>query len=591
MKRIYDDVVHVSEVSLPSVDYLTQADRDLYQLLVAERTMIFTDVRSEDFQKLLAFYEENLGQAESRFAKYAELAQTPEEKKIIPEFRTAMEEWKAVSRQVVDARASDTRAGRTLAIDLTIGEAADRFDHMRDYLDRLQMINEDIADKKRVEGKEVFNNSVLLEALMAAASLVVATFVAFFFSRSISKPLARLGGSAVRISEGDLDVETAKRHSKDEIGTLDKAFDRMVTALKYSGQVLGRLADGDFTGDIKTASDRDQLGRSLQKMQSSLGTLLGQANAAVDQVTTGSGQVAQAGQSLSQGSTEQAASLEEVTASLNQINSQSVQNSETASEASSVAKGSLENAKGGNEQMQTLLAAMKSINESSDEITKVVKVIDDIAFQINLLALNANVEAARAGKYGKGFAVVAEEVRNLAVRSAEAAKETTVMVESTIRNVEKGNKAAEATSAQLKEIVSGASKVADFLEEIALASKEQAQGMEQINQGLSQIDQVTQSNTANAEETAAAAEELASQAKQLRGLIARFKIADGKDEMPIEAPVFESPNTSAAGNGGDGSNGNGRAPEPVLVGAAGGDGRAPNPRDVIRLDDDDFGAF
>lgn len=213
---------------------------------------------------------------------------------------------------------------------------------------------------------------------------------------------------------------------------------------------------------------------------------------------------------------------------MNEIGGQSKQNSENATEASALAKTATSNADAGNEQMQGLVSSMVKINESSDEIKKVVKVIDNIAFQINLLALNANVEAARAGKYGKGFAVVADEVRNLAVRSADAVKETTEIVEASARNVEEGTKSAEETATQLAEIVQGSSKVADFLGEIAQASKEQAQGVEQISSGLEQIDQVTQANTASAEESASASEELAAQAQQLKVMVARFKLgSDG----------------------------------------------------------------
>ncbi|MBU8913963.1 MAG: HAMP domain-containing protein, partial [Spirochaetales bacterium] len=292
-----------------------------------------------------------------------------------------------------------------------------------------------VTEMNEAEVREPVTQLIMFIIYIGVAVVVVVIIISIIFSRSISKPLGAAAGVAGEIAEGNLTVAVAETKSRDEVGALT----------------------GSFT---------DMLG--------SLNDVLGQVSESVDQVNTGSEQVAQASQSLSQGSTEQASSLEEVTASLNEINSQSNQNSETASEASSVAKGALQSAAGGNEQMQSLIAAMGQINNSSDEISKVVKVIDDIAFQINLLALNANVEAARAGKYGKGFAVVADEVRNLAVRSAEAAKETTAMVEETTRNVDAGNKAAEATSTQLEEIVTGSTKVADFLEEIALASKEQA---------------------------------------------------------------------------------------------------------------------
>lgn len=266
---------------------------------------------------------------------------------------------------------------------------------------------------------------------------------------------------------------------------------------------------------------------------------------------------------------------------------------------------------------------MSDINSSAEEIRKIVKAIDDISFQINLLALNANVEAARAGKYGKGFAVVAEEVRNLAVRSAGSVQETNRMVNEAIANIGRGNGLVEVTAKQLSEIVEGSAKVATLAEEVATAGKEQAQGLEQITTGLTQIDQVTQSNTASAEESASAAEELSSQSQQLKGMLARFKLRarEGKlsnedvmrmlqSELGRQGPGGRSGlalrlDGQAGGTHGHaalghGSGGHGYAAQAVAAASpgagagrarAGKTGRALDPAEVIALDDDDFGKF
>jgi methyl-accepting chemotaxis protein len=378
------------------------------------------------------------------------------------------------------------------------------------------------------------NTAVVTIAVGLALAVIIAIILAVFLTVSIVSALTKGVRFAEEIALGDLDVKLDIKQ-RDEIGTLADALKNMQKALQYKAGVIERIAQKDLTVDVEKASEKDGLGASLIEMKESLTDILKQVNFAVDQVASGSDQVSQASQNLSQGATEQASSLEEISSSLSEVNGQSQQNANNATEATGLAKKAAEDAVNGNGQMKELTGAMQKINDSSDEISKVVKVIDDIAFQINLLALNANVEAARAGKYGKGFAVVAEEVRNLAVRAADAVKETTGMVEVAISNIQSGNGLVGQTAEQLEEIVSGANKVAEFLDEIATASREQAEAVEQVNSGLDQIDQVTQSNTASAEESASAAEELAGQSQQLKSMIATFKLeADSRGAYALE---------------------------------------------------------
>lgn len=413
---------------------------------------------------------------------------------------------------------------------LGFGDAVAKQNAAIEILDKILNFNTDEAAEATLiaESDGVRVQTVALIGMVAG--VIFAFVIGIILTRSITSPLSKGVKFAQEIAMGDLQIKL-DIYQKDELGILAEALRDMLKSLQYKADKIESIARKDLTIDVQKSSEKDGLGASLILMKDSLNEILTQVNIAVDQVSTGSDQVSQASQSLSQGATEQASSLEEISSSTNEVNGQSRQNAENATEANAIARKAAEDAAKGNEQMKNLMVAMDGINKSSEEIKKVVKVIDDIAFQINLLALNANVEAARAGKYGKGFAVVAEEVRNLAVRSADAVKETTGMVEESIRNIEMGTRSANETAKQLEDIVIGASKVADFLGEIALASKEQAQAIEQITGGLDQIDQVTQANTASAEESASASEELASQAQQLKAMISQFKLEGMETRM------------------------------------------------------------
>jgi methyl-accepting chemotaxis protein len=368
------------------------------------------------------------------------------------------------------------------------------------------------------------NRVVTVLVVAMAALLVVTILISVIVGGYIVKPLIGVVAVADRVAAGDLSVDIDVKR-KDEIGKLTESMKTMVGSLRSKGQSLERMAQKDLTVEIERASADDSLANSMVIMRDSLRSVLTEVQTAVDQVAAGSDQVSNASVALSQGATESASSLEEISSSVNQINGQARQNAEHATEAFGIAQQAASGADAGNAKMHQLQEAMTSISGSAEEINKIVKTIDDIAFQINLLALNANVEAARAGKYGKGFAVVAEEVRNLAVRSADAVKETSSVVEESLRNIGNGQELSEQTAEQLREITDGAGKVATFLQEIADASKEQSLAIEQVTEGLGQVDEVTQSNTASAEESASASEELASQAQILKRSVSEFRLS------------------------------------------------------------------
>ena len=291
---------------------------------------------------------------------------------------------------------------------------------------------------------------------------------------------------------------------------------------------LTRTVDGDYHGQF------DELKQNVNRAIGNLDTAFGKVTEVVHQAVMGARQINDASRSLSEGATTQASSLEEITSSMTEIASQTRTNAENAQQAKSLTEEVRNAAEKGRTHMQDMMKAMNDITSSSDQIAKIIKVIDDIAFQTNLLALNAAVEAARAGRHGKGFAVVADEVRNLAGRSAKAAKETAELIDTSETTVKNGLKVAGETEEAFSEIASGVVQATDLVGEIAAASNEQAQGVQQINIGLSQVDAVTQQNTAHAQETASAAQELNSSAEDLIEQVNQFKTTQSSEQDDVE---------------------------------------------------------
>ncbi len=258
------------------------------------------------------------------------------------------------------------------------------------------------------------------------------------------------------------------------------------------------------------------ISRSITKPISKIANGL---SASSDQITSASNQLSQSAQQLSQGSTEQASAIEETSSTLQESASMMLQNSMNTKQAAQLSEQAKEYANNGSNEMQQMMASIQEIKKSSDQIAKIIKVIDDIAFQTNILALNAAIEAARAGEAGMGFAVVAEEVRNLAQRSAQAAKDTTAMIQTNIDLSGKGVLVAQRVQEALTEITTQTKKVNSLMDEIAAASEEQTKGVSQVSQAMSQIETITQQNAANSEESAAASEELSSQAESMKNIV------------------------------------------------------------------------
>lgn len=353
-----------------------------------------------------------------------------------------------------------------------------------------------------------------------AAILIVMSIV---LGLKILKPMREIASTIVNIaSTRNTGVRLSTRGAT-EINRLVDSINNLLEANQQIATIAQKLGNGDLTVQVEPVSDKDTMGQALKRMLSNLRELLSEIQSVSLTLNEGSEGVSSASRGLSSQTTEEAASVQQISNTLIEIASKARSNAEN-SEIVRILSVEAKNAAGsGYEQMRLMVQSMNEINSSSTQINKVIKVIDDIAFQTNLLALNAAVEAARAGRHGKGFAVVADEVRNLAGRSAKAARETGELVENTLQKVKCGAEIAGKTNTGLQSIVASVIKTTDLIEEIALASKEQASGVEQITGGIESIEASTQHNCATAEETAAAAEELTQLAVQLQDLLHRFK--------------------------------------------------------------------
>ena len=430
----------------------------------------------------------------------------------------------------------------------TISMGAAYADDMTDAISGLSVMAvntlHDLADKNTANATRILQASIGLFAAVALCSISIALYMSAF----ISKPLVPLSafmtqaGLTGDIAQKPADAEIIGKYAQagDEIG---QALSGSASFTKHVSHIAGALlsvAKGDLTVEVNLLSEEDVMGKSLQSVIDNLNAMFREVSTSADQVSTGAKQVADGAQSLAQGSTEQAASIQELSSTIAEIAHKTKSNAETAGMAAKLSNTIKENAEKGNRQMGEMIAAVKDINEASQSISKIIKTIDDIAFQTNILALNAAVEAARAGQHGKGFAVVAEEVRNLASKSAEAARDTGEMIQNTMEKAGLGSRIAGETALSLTEIVAGINESSRLIDEIARASEEQTSGIAQVNIGIDQVAQVVQQNSATAEESAASSEEMSGQANMLQELIARFKVRErGGEKRQSLFPVYQ----------------------------------------------------
>ena len=381
-------------------------------------------------------------------------------------------------------------------------------------------------------------NGTYSQAVSVGISLIVIVVILFFLAywvgqliaKQIAAPIVATTNRLVKVVEGDLHGETPVTNRGDETQVLN---DAMVNTIKdFSAYIkdierfLSELSDGNLnvTSDLEYHGDYKKIREALTKIRGNLQTTISGIKEVSEQVASGSDALSTSAQLLAHNTSKEASTLEEISSMTNDIQTNVGKNADATIEASEVLKNIVATVETGSAKMTEMKESMDEIQRSSEEIEKIVKMIDDIAFQTNILSLNAAVEAARAGAAGKGFAVVADEVRNLAGKSAEAAKSTTVLIESAINAIANGTKIADETANSLLEVVEKVNSVTAKIDEIATASEEQATAVTQLKGGIEQISAVVQTNSATSEESASASEELSGQAQTLKQIVGAFKL-------------------------------------------------------------------
>ena len=501
--------------------------------------LLDTDKQTDREESLLA----NIDKASAQMASFKDhiLNGTEQEK-----FQIMEQNWQAyvtaVEQIIADEKSGDHQAALDGLKDTAPAPIARN--KMADALDELvQEINTD-ASQANLNGIAVFNQSTMFMIGAGLLGILLSVGLGTLISNSITRPLGELVTAIQMIARGELDqrIKAQTLNRKDELGIMSKAFKNMLVYLEEMAQAAGMIARGDLTAQVSPKTEKDVLGNAFSKMINNLNNTLQQTNAVTGQVVQAVEQVRSVSQDLASNSQEQSAAVEQVASSVEETDGQVKESSENANIANQLAGQTTTLANVGQNKMTSLSESMSAIWRSSQEISKIMRVIDDIAFQTNLLALNAAVEAARAGQYGKGFAVVAQEVRNLAERSAKAAKSTAELIEDSNRRVQEGVSMTDETAQSLNEIVNNVVKVKDLVGEIAAASDEQTKALNQISQAITQVSQGTQSNSSQSEELASTADELGSLAERLKVEVNRFKLKkehnNAADNLP-QGVTFE----------------------------------------------------
>lgn len=513
------------------IKYASQAETDFMALGKAmsglQINLNDADLKEQYIEKVEGYIDA----IDTDFTAYSKTVSTDEDQKNLDATKTAYEAYLEIINSNLTIAKSGGAEDQILA---NMSQAASVASDAAGSFETLVKYNETLAKDNLASDKASASVAMYIMIGVIVVSVVISLLLSLYISKIISKPMQKFATFAEMLAVGDIDMdkvigdkEKKWKFRKDEVGMLASAYHEMIASTTEQAMHAKAIAAGDLTTAITIRSENDVLGKALTELVNEFHALAVSIVSSAEQVDAGASQVADSSTALAQGATEQASSVEELSASIEEITTQTAENAQNAQKTNELTISIQKDADISNAQMTEMLRAMEEINVASDNINKIIKVIEDISFQTNILALNAAVEAARAGEHGKGFAVVAEEVRNLAGQSSKAAKETTELIENSITKVGAGTKIANETSDALNKITAGITQAGEFIDAIATASNEQAAALEQLNQGIMQISQVVQTNAAAAEESAAASEELSGQAQNLKQDVRVFKLNTG----------------------------------------------------------------
>ena len=447
----------------------------------------------------------------------------------------------SASAEISDSLKSPSESSRNKAYELYNSNYVPVMDNIQEILVSFSSIQQNFATAQKQEAVALMNKAWEILFLSLIISLLAALLITYRIRKSILVPIKEINSVYEEIAKGNLNAQIAY-NSEDELGRMAqniKNANAVITSYIHDiAEKLNLLSQRDlrFSIDLDYVGDFHAIKDAILKTAASLNQTLTLINTAADQVNTGTEQVSSGAQALAAGSTEQASSIEELSASLTSITAQANENSENVKKATQYVEQTSLNVKNGGAHMQQLTAAMENIGSASDQITNITKVIEDIAFQTNILSLNAAIEAARAGTAGKGFSVVADEVRNLAAKSAEAAKQTAALIQHSVSAVEDGSEITKKTAQILEDINETTGLISNIVNKINTATAQQASSIEEVRLGLEQVSAVVQTNAATAEENSAASEEMSAQANTLREEVGKFQLNEGlKEYFPQSA--------------------------------------------------------